>query len=142
MIWLQTGLGIVGNPKILARFPSQENCIGYLEKIRWGDAVECPYCGATNCVRSQRRWYCYACRTSFSVTVGTVFHHTHLPLQKWFLAIDLILNDTKGISAVRLSRYLGVNKDTAWRMNVRIRLAMLDRDQRRLMDGILSITDT
>ena len=64
------------------------------------------------------------CKTGFSVTVRTIFHHTHLPLQKWFLAVMLMLNAKKGLSALQLSRDLDVNKNTAWRIAMQIRKAM------------------
>ena len=79
--------------------------------------------------------------TSFSVTVGTIFHHTHLPLQKWFLAINLILNAKKGISALKLSRDIHVNKNTAWRIAKQIRRAMLQAEQRELLTGVIEMDE-
>jgi hypothetical protein len=76
------------------------------------------------------------------VTVGTIFHHTHLPLQKWFLALSLVLNAKKGISARQLGRDLEVNKDTAWRMAMKIRQAMTQQAQRELLAGIVEMDDT
>ena len=87
----------------------------------------CPYCKSENTTRrtdNTLRHRCYECCVSFSVTVGTIFHHTHLPLQKWFLAIMLMLNAKKGLSALQLSRDLDVNKNTAWRIAMQIRKAM------------------
>jgi len=68
--------------------------------------------------------------------VQTVFHHTHLPLQKWFLAIALLLNTRKGITVQQLAQDLGVNKNTAWYIGQRIRTAMLDMEQRELIQGL------
>ncbi len=101
--------------EIFERFPTQEDCIAHMEHSRWGNKPVCPYCGSLNTAPCEHRHRCYDCITSFSVTVGTIFHHTHLPLQKWFLAIMLMLNDKKGLSALQLSRDLNVNKNTAWR---------------------------
>ena len=64
----------------------------------------------------EQRYHCNNCNTSYSVTVGTIFHKTKLELQKWFLGISLILNAKKGISARQLARHLDVNKNTAWQM--------------------------
>jgi len=80
--------------------------------------------------------------TSFSVTVGTIFHKTHLPIQKWFLAVSLILNAKKGVSSRQLSRDLQVNKDTAWRISMQIRRAMNERIQRELLQGIVEADET
>ena len=100
--------------QIFERFPTQQDCTAHLEQARWHGEPACPYCGSLNTTRNQHRHRCYDCKTSFSVTVGTIFHHTHMPLQKWFLAIMLMLNARKGLSALQLSRDLDVNKNTAW----------------------------
>ena len=99
--------------QIFEQFPTQEDCIAHLEQARWDGEPTCPYYGSTNTVRNQHRHRCYDCKTSFSVTVGTICHHTHLPLQKWFLAIMLMLNAKEEVSALQMSRALEVNKNTA-----------------------------
>ena len=86
------------------------------------------------------RHHCNNCNTSFSVTVQTVFHKTQLDLQKWFLAISIILNAKKGISSRQLARDLGVNKDTAWYMQMRIRKAMTQGSE--LLKGIIEADET
>ena len=89
--------------EIFEIFPTQKDCIAYLEKVRWPDKPHCPYCKSPNQtpLPKEQRYHCNNCNTSFSITVGTIFHKTHLPLQKWFLATSLILNAKKGISAER-----------------------------------------
>ena len=128
--------------EVFEQFPTQESCIQYLEKVRWHGEIRCPYCNSTNTAKAEHRHRCYTCKTSFSVTVGTIFHHTHLPLQKWFLAIMLMLNAKKGISALQLSRDLRVNKNTAWRMNMQIRKAMTQIEQRPILQGIVEMDET
>lgn len=90
--------------QIMKEFPTQKSCIRYLEKVRWRNKPTCPYCGTLKPkptkMPKEQRWHCNSCNKSFSVTVDTIFHHTHLPLQKWFLAISLIINAKKGISAL------------------------------------------
>lgn len=127
--------------KILERFPTQADCIAYLEQARWGGDPTCPYCSSTNTTRTPHRHHCYDCQTSFSVTVGTIFHRTHLPLQKWFLAITLMLNAKKGLSALQLSRDLNVNKNTAWRIAMQIRKAMTQTKQRSLLTDIVEMDE-
>ena len=134
-------MGIV---KIYEIFPTNDDCITHLEKVRWDDKPKCPYCQSdkVTTMSSQKRHHCNNCNTSFSVTVRTIFHHTHLPLQKWFLALSLILNAKKGRAARQLGRDLHVNKDTAWRMDMKIREAMLEREQRTLLTGLVEMDET
>ena len=128
--------------QIFEKFPTQQDCITHLERKRWGSTPLCPYCGSDQTAKSAHRRRCYACKTSFSVTVGTIFHHTHLPLQKWFLAIILMMNAKKGLSALQLSRDLKVNKNTAWRISMQIRKAMSQASQRRLLTGVIEMDET
>ena len=129
--------------QIFEEFQDEESCIRHLESVRWRDGPVCPYCRSPNnhFTQKESRHFCYNCRTSFSVTVGTIFHHTHLPLQKWFLAIALILNAKKGISALQLSRDLKVNKNTAWRIAMQIREAMNQIEHRELLTGIVEMDE-
>ena len=128
--------------QVFEQFSTQQSCIKHLEQARWGDKPTCPYCASVNVAPHLKRHRCYACKTSFSVTVGTIFHRTHLPIQKWFLAISLILNAKKGLSALQLSRDLKVNKNTAWRIAMQIRKAMTQADQRGLLTGIIEMDET
>jgi len=127
---------------IYQRFPAEVDCIQYLEKIRWHGKPTCPYCNSKkiNTLRRENRYHCNTCNTSFSVKVRTIFHRSRVPLQKWFLAITLILNTRKGLSARQLARDIQVNKDTAWSMGMRIRKAMFD--QRDLLLGIVEMDET
>ena len=88
---------------------------------------------------AESRHHCNSCNTTFSVTVGTIFHHTHLDLQKWFLAISLVLNAKKGTSARQLARDIEVNKNTSWYMAMRIRNTMFEQPE--LMRGILEMDE-
>jgi transposase-like protein len=107
-------------------FPNQDSCIKRLEKVRWQNGPECPYCFSKQVARekSQSRWHCNTCNTSFSVTVNTIFHDTKIPLQKWFVAISLVLDAQQGISAKQLQRELKVTYKTAWNMRIRISRVM------------------
>ncbi len=128
--------------QIYKQFPTNEDCLRYLEKVRWGGTPVCPYCHAakSTAVDKELRHHCNNCNTSFSVTVNTIFHKTKADLQKWFLAISLILNAKKGISARQLGRDIEVNKNTAWYMAMRIREAMLQ--DRELLTGIVEVDET
>lgn len=130
--------------EIFKAFPNQKSCIKHLESVRWPNKPTCPYCASDNSTPKPKelRHFCNNCKTSFSVTVGTIFHHTHLPIQKWFLAVMLILNAKKGISSRQLSRDLKINKDTAWRISMKIREAMYQKWQRDLLTGIVEMDET
>lgn len=118
-------------PELIERFGSEEKCRAYLEELRWPDGVQCPRCESKKISRivKRKQFDCDGCRYQFSVTAGTLFHDSHLPLWKWFLAIYLIIESRKGISANQLRRTLKVSYKTAWYMTHRIRDAMGDDDQ-------------
>lgn len=131
---------------IFSRFPDQEACIEHLETVRWADTPYCPLCGATTVARkseSQRigRWNCHACKASFNVLSGTIFEKTKLPLQKWFLAIGLIVNAKKSVSSHQLARDLDLNQKSAWFMQQRVRAAMLTNEG-ELLQGIIEADET
>lgn len=130
--------------KIYELFPTESDCIRHLENVRWKGKSLCPYCRSdrTTAAPKERRHHCNNCKTSFSVTVGTIFHHSHLPLQKWLLAVSIVLNAKKGLSARQLARDLDVNKNTGWRMGMQIRKAMAEREQRELLTGIVEMDET
>jgi len=129
---------------IYKRFPKEFDCRTYLEQLRWQSKPVCPYCSSANITLrpKEQRHHCNNCNTTFSVTVNTIFHCTHLPLQKWFLAVSLVLNAKKGIAARQLARDLEVNKNTAWRMAMKIRQAMVDTRQRNLLTGLVEMDET
>lgn len=128
--------------RVYDNFPTNDNCLDLLEKIRWKGKPTCPYCNSrySTPYKTNRRHHCNTCNTSYSVTVGTIFHKTKLPLQKWFLAIHLIFNAKESISLRQLSRELSVNKDTAWYMAMRIRKAIVE--QRELLQIIVEVDKT
>ncbi len=130
--------------QIYNQFPTENDCLNYLEKVRWNCTPKCPYCKSQNftAMPKEYRHHCNNCNTTFSVIVGTIFHQTHLPLQKWFLAVSLILNAKKGISARQLARHLEVNKNTAWKISMKIRDAMLNKNHRELITGIVGVVET
>jgi transposase-like protein len=103
-------------------------CRSYLEELRWPKGIVCPRCKGTTISRIKARkvFDCDNCRYQFSVTAGTLFHDSHLPLPKWFLAIFLMCESKKGMSANQLKRMLKVSYKTAWYLCHRIRAAMTD----------------
>jgi transposase-like protein len=112
------------------RFTDANAAGEYLESIRWPDGPVCPHCGESERqpyrLKNQKRRLlkCAACRKQFTVTVGTIFESSHIPLNKWLLAFYLLCSSKKGMSAHQLHRMLGVTYKTAWFMAHRIRYAM------------------
>ena len=123
-------------------FPTQEDCVRHIEGIKWNEKPVCPYCASDkhSPMPKEGRYHCNNCNTSYSVTVGTIFHNTRLPLQKWFLAISIILNAKKGVASRQLARDIEVTKDTAWRMQMQIRKAM--GQYKELLQGIIEMDET
>jgi transposase-like protein len=113
-------------PQVYQTFPDHHSCINYLEKVIWNNEAKCPYCKSTynSQMPKERRYHCNTCNTSFSVLVGTIFENTRLDFQKWFLAIYMVINAKKGLSARQLAKEIMVTKDTAWLMQSKIRKAM------------------
>ena len=128
--------------QIFKQFPTQESCVKHLEKIRWGDKPICVYCSSTNTnpLVKELRHHCNKCCKSFSVTVNTIFHQTHVPLQKWFLLISLMQNAKKGLSSLQASRDIEVSQTSTWSMMHRIRKAMSDDGS--LLSGIIEMDET
>ena len=129
--------------KLVDRFGSDERCRDYLEELRWPEGVKCPRCDSESISRitTRNQLDCNDCRYRFSVTTGTLFHDSHLPLSKWFMAIYLVTESKKGISAKQLQRMLDTSYKTAWYLGHRIRAAMGDDDQ-PLLRGIVEVDET
>ena len=111
---------------LMDHYNDDESCREALEDLRWPDGPACIRCGDTACdpVRGRGQWMCRSCSYQFSVTAGTIMHRSHLPLRKWFLAIYVMCESKKGVSANQLKRTLGVAYKTAWHLCHRIREAM------------------
>ena len=126
-------------------YSSDAKCRELLERLRWPNGVACLRCGSLSIseVRNRDQFDCDACRYQFSVTAGTIMHDSHLPLRKWFLAIYLMCESKKGISALQLKRTLGVAYKTAWYLCHRIREAMgNDPFEGPTLLGIVEVDET
>lgn len=128
---------------LFERFGNDEKCRIYLEKLRWPDGVRCARCNSVKISRIYKRnqFACDSCQYHFSVTSGTIFHDSHLPLMKWFAAIYLLSEAKKGMSALQLKRTLHVAYKTAWYLCHRIREAVKDTDG-ALLNGVIEMDET
>jgi transposase-like protein len=133
--------------EIFQNFKTQEQSIEYLENVRWKGQPSCPYCTSHKVSyhrsgdRTNHRWQCHLCRRSFSVTVGTIFHGTHIKLKNWFLILSLMLNAKKSASACQIARDLGMRRPTVWSIMHRIRKAMRTEES-SLLKGIVEVDET
>ncbi len=117
----------------------EERCRTYLQDLRWPEGVACPRCEESSrllWLESRSKWHCYSCRYQFSVTAGTLFHNSHLPVWKWFVAVHVMLESPSGVSANELKRIMGGSYKTAWFAAHRIRAAMRGRGE-ELLRGLV-----
>jgi transposase-like protein len=136
------------------QFSSEDKAREFLEKKRWPEGPVCPHCGeignaykltpTTKGKTHVRKgvWKCAACRKEFTVTVGTIFEDSHIPLNKWLLAYHLLCASKKGMSAHQLHRMLGVTYKSAWFMAHRIRYTMSQEPLSSKLKGVIEADET
>jgi transposase-like protein len=129
------------------RFSNDEQCRELLVRLRWPEGVTCPRCKSRTISRLliQSKFECAGCRYQFSVTAGTIFNDSHLPLTTWFMATLLLCEAKKGMSALQLKRTLfGLHKGsykTAWYLCHRIRASMREAEK-PMLDGKIEMDET
>jgi transposase-like protein len=130
------------------KFQNPIEAATYLESIRWPDGPVCPHCGESERKpyplksKTRKLYKCAACRKQYTVTVGTIFEGSHIPLNKWLLAFYLLCSSKKGMSAHQLHRMLGVTYKSAWFMAHRIRYAMEQPPFARPLTGTVEADET
>jgi transposase-like protein len=120
----------------------------YLESLRWPNGPVCPHCKESDRrpyplkSKTRKLYKCAACRKQYTVTVGTIFEGSHIPLNKWLLAFYLLCSSKKGMSAHQLHRMLGVTYKSAWFMAHRIRFAMEQPPFAKPLEGVVEADET
>jgi transposase-like protein len=129
--------------ELIAEFGTDEQCRRTLEHLRWPKGIKCPACQSDKISRifDRDQFDCDSCRYQFSATAGTIFHDSHLPLTKWFLATYIVVESKKGISANQLKRMLSISYKTAWYLCHRIRKAMEESNPKPLT-GTIELDET
>jgi transposase-like protein len=123
-------------------FSTDEKCRELLERLRWPNGPECPRCKTQQLARlSEKLLYCKDCDYQFSVTAGSIFHDSHLPLIKWFTVTYLMCESRKGMSANQIKRMMGISYKTAWYLCHRIRKAMAGA-HKPMLDGTVEVDET
>ena len=126
----------------LALYGTEVQCEQALFAWRWPNGFVCPECGHDgHCVLGRGLYQCHHCRRQTSLTAGTLFAGTKLPLTKWLLGIYLLTQSKNGISALEMSRQLGICYNSAWLLKHKLMQAMLEREQGRLLDGVIQMDD-
>jgi transposase-like protein len=117
---------------LIEKYSTDKHCREALMHLRFPDGVKCLKCKSENVapVSDRKVYVCYSCKYQFSVTVGTIFHDSHLPLTKWFLVTYLMTESRKGISANQIKRMIGGSYKTSWYLCHRIRKAMEEADHK------------
>lgn len=141
-IQFQRGLSMAG---FMERYGTEGKCHAALVASRWPDGFRCPECGDERHSRFVREgrtyWQCHRCRHQTTVTAGTVFEATKLPLTRWFIAMHLMTQAKNNVSALELKRHLGVRYKSAWLMKHKLLQVMTEREDRRVLDGRVEIDD-
>lgn len=126
----------------LKRFSSDENCRRYLAQVRWGNRFSCPSCAHPTAWRRRNGTLrCANCRRDISVTAGTLFQDSHIPLTIWFQALWCVVSQKQGVSALGVARALGIKRQkTGWQLLRKIRRGMV-RPNRDRLSGLVEIDE-
>ncbi len=141
-IQFQPGLSL---PDFFAQLGTEAQCEKALEKTRWPSGFVCPGCGGSQHSLlhrdGEKLWQCSACRKQTSLTAGTIFESTRLPLRLWFLGIYHLSQPKNNVSALELKRLLGVNYKAAWRMKHKLMQVMDEREADRVLGERVEVDD-
>ncbi len=126
------------------QFGTEQKCIDFLSKSRWGNSPVCPHCKTDGAYKfkSGRLFKCRKCRQQFTVRIGTIFEDSRLPLQKWFLAIYLLTSMKRGVPSTQIAKYLGITQKSAWFMLQRIRWAVTQESFNAPLKNIVEADET
>src|SRR6516164_2949728 len=129
---------------LMVAFQDPQTAIDHVKAIRWPNGPVCPYCesGKAYALKRKNIHRCAKCQRNFSVTVGTIFEDTKLPLRIWFGAIWLITNHPKRIASTTLAKDLGITQKSAWHVLHRLRHAARTRSFNKPMTGIVEADET
>jgi transposase-like protein len=110
-------------------FSDEQVCIDTIAALRWPKGPVCPNCAGTGhyYLATQKRWKCKGCKKQFSVKVGTIFEDSPISLDKWLVALWMLVNCKNGISSYEVARDLGITQKSAWFVMHRLRLALHDK---------------
>jgi transposase-like protein len=146
-------MNTVNFAEIATKYSDEASARELMESLRWPNGPVCPFCQSTNAYKLTAKsgskrpvragvYKCANCRRQYTITVGTIFEDTRIPLHKWLMAIYLMCASKKGISAHQLHRMLGITYKSAWFMCHRIRYAMTQAPLNELLSGTVEVDET
>lgn len=142
IVQFQAGLSM---SEFFERYGTEAQCESALTKARWPQGFVCPHCGARSAVsfRSHGKpgWQCRECDKQTTLTAGTIFHSTKLPLRVWFQAMFVLTQAKNNVAALELKRILGVSYPTAWLIKHKLMEVMSERESTRKLDGLVQVDD-
>ena len=142
IVQFQPGLSMA---EFIQTYGTEAKCYRALYRWRWPKGFRCPACDGHARSRFKRAgtiyYQCRACRHQTTLTAGTLFEGTKLPLRTWMLAVHLLTSTKTNLAALQLMRHLGVNYKTAWRVKHKIMQAMTEREESRKLKGFVQIDD-
>ena len=129
--------------EFLSLYGTEDQCFDALYHWRWPNGFVCPHCGHDrSCQLNTRKLQqCNRCHRQTSITAGTIFEATKLPLTVWFQGIYFMTQDKKGASAMKLHRLLGISYNAAWRMRHKLMQVMMERDREHPLGGWVELDD-
>ena len=143
--WIQVQPGMSLN-QFLARYGEEQQCEVALEDSRWPEGFHCPKCNSNRHYRYRRNrlriFQCCECRTQTSLTEGTIFHSTKLPLTIWFQSMFFLTQNKNNISTLELRRHLGISYPAAWRMKHKLMQVMYERESETRLSGRVEVDDS
>ncbi|TLN00355.1 IS1595 family transposase [bacterium] len=142
--WIQLQPGMSLN-QFLGRYAEEQQCEAALEDARWPEGFRCPKCNSNRHYRYRRNslrvFQCCECRTQTSLTEGTIFHSTKLPLTIWFQAMYFLTQNKNNVSTLELRRHLGISYPAAWRMKHKLMQVMYERESETKLSGRVEVDD-
>ena len=128
-------------------FAEYENCKSFLTALRWPDGnTKCPTCGSEKItyLQSAKLWKCYGAhpKAKFSLKTGTIMEDSAIPVDKWLVAMWLIVTCKNGISSMEIARHLGITQKSAWHLAHRIRFALHQGSFDKMLSGQVEADET
>src|SRR5437879_1600591 len=112
----------------IQHYSDEQVCIDTVASLRWFNGPKCPACGKKDhyYLKTQRRWKCKECYKQFTVKLGSIFEDSPIGLDKWLIALWMLVNCRNGVSSYEVARTVGISQKSAWFLLHRLRVALRD----------------
>jgi len=143
---MEKGYSFKGFSSFMETFYDDISCRKFLEYLLWEGKPTCPYCDYNEKIyafKNHKTFKCAECKRNFTVTVGTIFHSTNIPIRKWFIAMYLISANKTGISSHQIAKHIEITQANAWRMLHKIRKVMTCSEHfKGMLEGVIEADET